>query len=1538
MRTAMLMSVILALLVVVTTLHARGMSVRFIPDSEKYDETKLQQKLIEENSNKIKETANQLKSLLQNTIEQTNNINLLMQKCTGYPITTKENIPKLLRETNILLDKWYPIMQELTSITKKSNEYLLNAKDILTNKNIFVCTENNNSTTTTIKNTTNPSKEQTPQVTDNLPYVTGTATQQPGKDGTKRATGPAIQTGPVVDPLPNVSGAVTPGPGKDGSKGNTVPSQQTGQPKQSTPTSDTIVKSSSTTLKPPTKVTKCVRNKFNDVYCIEIIDDNGKVIIRRIKNDKPISTSEVTEPNRPIRDIIEEEFEEFVPDYKTTTKVISTKTRCIIKEDKTKICIKIVDDNGKVTVTTIINEKVVDERITTGDVEEILEEETRRYVTVGKVSNPVTKPVPIGSDAFTPGPGKDDSKGVTTPSKQTRPPVDPLPNVSGAVTPGPGKQGTKPVTGPSEQTGQPKRSTPTSDTIVKSSSTTLKPPTKVTKCVRNKFNDVYCIEIIDDNGKVIIRRIKNDKPISTSEVTEPNRPIRDIIEEEFEEFVPDYKTSTKVISTKTRCIIKEDKTKICIEIVDDNGKVTITTKVNDKVVDVKVTTGNIEEILEEETKKYVTINKVGKPSTTPLSGGSGAVTPGPGKDGSRGVTTLSVTVKLPVKVTKCVRNRFNDVYCIEIIDENGKVILKKTKNDKPVSVEEVSDAGLTSFEIIDEEFKEFVPDFKTAKQVFVKKSRCFWREDKKKVCVEVVDVEGKVTVTWILDDEVVDVRLTGGDIDEVLEEEVRKLVTVGKFMRTTPSPMGSLTTKLPINTRVSKCVYSLKREVICVEIYEDQSRIILKTTRDDEVIGTRIIDVSIVSIIDLLDSELRVRLGDIRTLKVVLLKKVGCLVLGGDNYCLEIVDSDEIISVTIRVNGRVTSTRKTRGNVFIIFEEELTVLIGSLKGTTLSYRNASKCVTVLTDYIVCVEVTETTEGIRVVIRRNRVVIKEFITVGILLEVLTKEISKYTVTSVFPKVNKCLKLSTGDTICVEGIIIGDVVLVNRMKNGKIITSKDLSGEISVIVEEDLTEYFKEVSTRQITVVTTTKCLFFNGTVAYCVEVTQTGRKLTVTVMKNGFIVITRETEGNILSIIEEEFIKLFEIEKIKITKSTKTQCITVLTDYIVCVEVTEITEGIRVVIRRNGLVIKEFITVGNLLDILLREINKYIVKNVIPKVTKCLKLSTRDTICAEGIIVGDVVILNRMKNGKIVATEDVQGDVDVSVEDELTEYFQDVSKPSIAVQTTTKCRFFNGTVAYCVEIVQSGKKLTVTVMKNGFVVEESETEGNIVDIIEEEFIKLFINEKIKDYKAAKSTNRCKTLSSGDKICVEVIEDAGKLIVTVKKNGKIIHARETRGNLADVLESELFKYTNEDDSIEVAKGVVKGKTMTKCASTNTGDKICVDIKDEGQYLTVIIKKNESVIVTKQVTGSATNVLNQELQNYINQLSNPNHSGSSSKKKCMILPNRDQICVEINNFAGMNMAKITRNGILIRSKPHRFGRPEDILLEEVNALRNG
>jgi hypothetical protein len=866
------------------------------------------------------------------------------------------------------------------------------------------------------------------------------------------------------------------------------------------------------------------------------------------------------------------------------------------------------------------------------------------------------------------------------------------------------------------------------------------------------------------------------------------------------------------------------------------------------------------------------------------------------------------------------------------------------------------------------------------------------------------------------------------------------------------------------------------------------------------------------------------------------LKKVGCLVLGGDNYCLEIVDSDEIISVTIRVNGRVTSTRKTRGNVFIIFEEELTVLIGSLKGTTLSYRNASKCVTVLTDYIVCVEVTETTEGIRVVIRRNRVVIKEFITVGILLEVLTKEISKYTVTSVFPKVNKCLKLSTGDTICVEGIIIGDVVLVNRMKNGKIITSKDLSGEISVIVEEDLTEYFKEVSTRQITVVTTTKCLFFNGTVAYCVEVTQTGRKLTVTVMKNGFIVITRETEGNILSIIEEEFIKLFEIEKIKITKSTKTQCITVLTDYIVCVEVTEITEGIRVVIRRNGLVIKEFITVGNLfevltreirkytvtsvfpkvnkclklstgdticvegiiigdvvlvnrmkngkiitskdlsgeisviveedlteyfkevstrqitvvtttkclffngtvaycvevtqtgrkltvtvmkngfivitretegnilsiieeefiklfeiekikitkstktqcitvltdyivcvevteitegirvvirrnglvikefitvgnlLDILLREINKYIVKNVIPKVTKCLKLSTRDTICAEGIIVGDVVILNRMKNGKIVATEDVQGDVDVSVEDELTEYFQDVSKPSIAVQTTTKCRFFNGTVAYCVEIVQSGKKLTVTVMKNGFVVEESETEGNIVDIIEEEFIKLFINEKIKDYKAAKSTNRCKTLSSGDKICVEVIEDAGKLIVTVKKNGKIIHARETRGNLADVLESELFKYTNEDDSIEVAKGVVKGKTMTKCASTNTGDKICVDIKDEGQYLTVIIKKNESVIVTKQVTGSATNVLNQELQNYINQLSNPNHSGSSSKKKCMILPNRDQICVEINNFAGMNMAKITRNGILIRSKPHRFGRPEDILLEEVNALRNG
>jgi uncharacterized protein GlcG (DUF336 family) len=882
------------------------------------------------------------------------------------------------------------------------------------------------------------------------------------------------------------------------------------------------------------RITKCVRLSNKDSMCVEIVDVDGEKTVTIKRNDKVIDVIETTGD---VKDIFDKIFKKYVKDDVTETIVTRTRTRCIKSKDA-EICIEVVDVNGNITVTTKKNDVVVDVRKTTGDISDVLDEETRKYI--------------------------------------KKPQID-------------------------------------------------KPGTSVTrttnKCVKLPNKDIICIEIVDVDGKKTVTVKKNNK---VTEVIDSTDDVKDIFEKLIKKYVPDDVTETIVTRTRTRCIKSKD-VEICIEVVDVNGNVTVTTKKNDVVVDVRKTKGDLTHILDEETIKYIKKPQIEKPGTS--------------------VTKIT---------TKCVTSANKDTVCIEIVDVDEKKTVTIKKNNKVVGVVESTDDVK---DIFDKLFKKYVTEEITETIVTRTRTRCIQLKDEE-ICIEVVDVNGNVTVTTRKNDVVVNIRNTKGDITDILDEETRKYVKKPQ----TEKPGTSIT------KTTTKCVTLVNTDIICVEIVDEDGKKKVTNKKNGQVLtvedSTEDVEVIFKRVLDKYNPK------DI-TKKIVTRIRTRCIPSGKDLICIEVVEMNDKIMVTVRKNKVIIDSHPAKGDVADVLDEE-----------TKKYLD-----------------DDTTE----------------------------EVTSRTKT-------KCINYSNGDKVCIEIVDEEGILTITTKKNGSIVNVRKIKGNITKVLDEEIKKYLDDNKTEDVTAKTKTKCINYSNGDKLCVEIVDEEGILTITTKKNGSVVNVRKIKGNITTVLEEEIKKyLDDTPTEEVTARTKTKCAIFPNGDKICVEIVEEEGVLTITTKKNGSVVNVRKAKGNITTVLDEEIKKYIPKGddtekvVGRKATRCLTASNSDTICFDAEeSSNDTIIIKVRKNGSVVDTIQSTGKLSEVLDKEFNKYHDKVAPKGSGSQVVGKksgrCRTNEENVTVCVAILEANGKKTVTTKKNGTQVNKRETTGSVADIYEEEFNK------------------------------------------------------------------------------------------------------------------------------------------------------------------------------------------------------------------------
>jgi hypothetical protein len=774
--------------------------------------------------------------------------------------------------------------------------------------------------------------------------------------------------------------------------------------------------------------------------------------------------------------------------------------------------------------------------------------------------------------------------------------------------------------------------------------------------------------------------------------------------------------------------------------------------------------------------------------------------------------------------------------------------------------------------------------------------------------------------------------------------------------------------KTPKSTKkVSQCRKLKNGDVFCIEAVEEDDITQIKVTKNDKIITQTKMPQTLTKVLEpVLDKIIPPTEPVIK--KVTKTRRV---LPNGDVIDIEVIEEDDMYVIITKRNDEPINKKRKKGptgNPLSIIEDEVSINIRPEippNDTTVAPqrpKGTQKCYSVNAEDIICIKLIPNDDKVTVIVEKNGKVIVTEEEIGDIPDVLNKVIKKYIptgpatntkVTTGKPPVKKstkCVIINEDDRICVEVIEEEDTITVITRRNDKVIDTKEEVGDVTEIINKTIRKFTpKDPKPQEKSPVTpklpaklpnekpfskkTTKCVILNNEENICVEVIEEDEIITVITKKNDKVIDTKEETGDISDILNKtikKYVPLTPNGKLPtdkpVTKKT-TRCIILNNKQTICVEVIEFDDKITVITKRNDEVIDTREETGDVPDILSRIVKKYIPSGTSekPNVTskkprrssKCVTLLNGDTVCVETIEYADKTIVKTLKNNEIVDESESTEDITEIIETTLKKYTTSPKGKKTPVKKSRKCRMLENGETVCIEVSVEDEIVIVTTIKNDVVVNKKKVKGNPEDVLEKEFDEYVTTSTTvitREQVVGRTKSKCRILSTGEKYCVEITEQDGKLTVIVKKNNVIINTRVTKGDLEEVLEEELNQFGGKLPSSQTNKG----KSVTKCGGIENGDQYCVEVIDEDNSYKVIVKKNNVLVSsrTRDATQPLATVLNEEFGKYMTLISTDS-SSTRTNKKCRTYGNGDKVCVEVAESDGVKTVKTFKNGNVVRTR---------------------
>jgi hypothetical protein len=790
-------------------------------------------------------------------------------------------------------------------------------------------------------------------------------------------------------------------------------------------------------------------------------------------------------------------------------------------------------------------------------------------------------------------------------------------------------------------------------------------------------------------------------------------------------------------------------------------------------------------------------------------------------------------------------------------------------------------------------------------------------------------------------------------IKATIDDVINKLIEIKnkvKCEESTDNKPTTTTTTTTTSKKVKQCRILENEEMICVEAVEDGDKTTIKVIKNDKVIKETKLPSPLTTVMETQLDELFPTTEPVT--KKVTQQKV--TLPTGDVIEVEVIEEDDSTVVITKKNGDVISEKPTKGNPVSIIEEVIRKYIPqepkdkvpTTNPTTTTPKTVKQCRTSSNGDVTCIQAIEDGDTTIIKIIVNDKVVKQT-----KVPVSITSITETQIDKLFPPSEPVTKkitqrrvtLPNGDIIEVIVIQEDDTTTVITKKNGEPVSKKPTKGNPLSIIEEEIRKYIREepsdkptTSTSTSTTSTTTKrgkkCIQPNDEDIVCVEVVQEDDEITVTIKKNGKTIETKKTTGEIPNILNKEIKKYLPNDEETNTtdsqeKTTKrvtkrTKCVTKNDEEKICIEVTQIDDKVTVITKKNDKVVDTKVVTGDVEEILNETIKKYTTSTTDEKgpnnkprpkkTTECVSVNNEYTICTEITTEDDqVTSIITKKDGKVINPDDQPTEIQEIITRIIKKYTSGGKTPATSktIRKTTKCVTLTNGDTICVETTEYPDKTIVKTIKNNKVIDESETSETVTEVIEQILSKYTKTPKGKK-PPVKKVKKCRIVDNGETICVEIIEEDETLIITTTKDNEVVSRKTTTGNVNDVLESEFNKYIT---IISTEQSVKRRKT--RCITKSNDDTYCVEVIEENNKLTVIVKKNGVIIKSRVTKGDFAQVLEDEVKEYVEDTST--QSGKSKFiTKCGGPADGDQYCVEVTEENNIYRVVIKKNGISINS----------------------
>jgi hypothetical protein len=307
-----------------------------------------------------------------------------------------------------------------------------------------------------------------------------------------------------------------------------------------------------------------------------------------------------------------------------------------------------------------------------------------------------------------------------------------------------------------------------------------------------------------------------------------------------------------------------------------------------------------------------------------------------------------------------------------------------------------------------------------------------------------------------------------------------------------------------------------------------------------------------------------------------------------------------------------------------------------------------KCVTLTNDDVICVEAIEHVNKTIIKSMKNNNVIDESETSEIASEVVDQTLMKHIKTpqgKLLPitKMKKCRVLNGGETVCVDVAKEGEFVTLNTTKDNEVVNSTTTAtGNMEDVLDNEFRRYINRLAIEQSVVKQNSKCIMKSNRETICAKIVNENNKLTSTVMKNGVIIDSQETRGNMSQALEDVLNKYVNKTASPVTVQSKSnsKCGGSPNGDQYCVEISEENKTYHVTVRKNGVVTKSFITdtskeMSKVLDI---EFDKYLTLLLTASETRvtatkhrCKRQWSGNKICVKVTEIDDVKTVETSKN-------------------------------------------------------------------------------------------------------------------------------------------------------------------------------------------------------------------------------------------------------------------------------------------------------------------